>query len=66
MKNRRYEIGDRVRALVDCPEKFTKVKKGDTGTIMDAIDTVPYIEWDNNGLWAMKQDEVELIKEDTQ
>lgn len=69
----KYNIGERVRATVDCDHDSTSYYKGAVGTIVDKNPT-PIVDWDNNvritgitykdyqNCRAINQDKLELIK----
>ena len=42
-----YQIGDRVRCLVDEPENNGHIVCGSTGTVVYCEGNIVFVEWDN-------------------
>lgn len=42
-----FQIGDRVKSLIDNPDSNEMIHAGSTGEIVRIVDDVVYIEWDD-------------------
>ena len=59
------QCGDRVRLKLEIEDGFPNGLMGGSLGTVDEVDRVPYVIWDNFGRWAVHQDLLELIEEQT-
>lgn len=76
-----FEIGDRVRCIVECPDDNESITIGSTGTVcgLDEYDSIVYVDWDDDvcghncyGLakeshgWNVRESDIELMDDGIQ